>query len=496
MIRVLSALLAFAALGALVVWIAAGALAAASEREVSYRYLSEAFTPVSIEDGSVDWLPATRLLDRSVTPADEALIGRALSDAFQSLAVAQSTGDTVILADAFTGIALGRALASVEDAQAQGGRIAVLEVAARPDFYHRDGSTFQAELTLTAARFQAGHAATPVLLTRERGVATLMNESSGWRLGSWELREMTPVPEGSAEIAFGDLRGLNYYPAATPWREFWPAYDSATVAADLAWIAEMGSTAVRIFLSREAFEDEEGADLANLEDLLARATDSGLSVIPTLFDLKGDYGPGTWAGDAAWLATVLPVLEASDAVAYVDLKNEPDLDFATWDEATVTAWLTAMAAHTRAIAPSLALSVGWSAAEHAPRLAGALDVVSYHDYAEPEGTAARLAAVREEAGGRPVVVSEIGHSSYEVAMGFPGSPEDQAEALAGRLDALAPADGVLVWTLHDFPQVDAEAVGGSPWVRRLQSAFGLVDGTGAEKPAAGAVRRAFAARAD
>jgi hypothetical protein len=371
--------------------------------------------------------------------------------------------------------------------------MAVLAIGARPAFYHRDGSTFQAELTLTSVRFRQGDPLSPPLVTRDRGVATLTNESSGWRVASWELREITPVPARPARVTFGDLRGVNYYPAATPWRAFCTGYDSATVAADFARIADMGGTTVRIFLPRAAFEPD-SPDLDNLADLLDLAKASGLGVIPTLFDLKGDYGPGTWAGDAAWLASVLPVLEASGAVAYVDLKNEPDLDFAAWDEAAVTAWLAAMAAQARVAAPDLALGVGFSSADHATQLDGLLDVVSYHDYADPEGAADRLAAVRDGAGGRPVVVSEVGTSSYQLALGFPGSPETQAEALAGRLAALAPADGVLVWTLHDFSQVDAGAVGGSPWVRRLQSAFGLVDGHGAEKPAAAAVRRAFAAR--
>ena len=493
MIRSFAALAGFAAVAALLVWIAAGALAAASERTVTYRYLSDALTPVAAPDGAVTWQAPTRALDRAVTPADQALTGRALSDAFQTLAVAQSTGETGTLADGFTGIALGRALASVADAKEGGGRMAVLQIAARPTFFHRDGSVLQAELTLTTARFRAEGAEDGAIVTLDHGVATLMNESSGWRVASWELRKMAPVEPTRAAVAPGDLRGLNYYPAATPWRAFWRSYDSATVAADLAWIAEMGGTAVRIFLPREAFADDT-TDLANLSDLLALARRSGLRVIPTLFDLKGNYGPGTWAGDAAWLGRVLPVLRASGAVAFVDLKNEPDLDFQRQGTATVLAWLAAMAAQSRQIAPDLPLSVGWSAAEHAARMAEALDVVSYHDYAEPAGVRTRLAGVRRVAGDRPVVVSEIGHSSYELALGFPGSPEAQAAALALRLEALAPADGVLVWTLHDFPKVDAAAIGSSPWVRRLQSSFGLVGRDGLEKPAAAAVRAAFAAR--
>jgi endo-1,4-beta-mannosidase len=93
-------------------------------------------------------------------------------------------------------------------------------------------------------------------------------------------------------------------------------------------------------------------------------------------------------------------------------------------------------------------------------------------------------------------VTEIGTSSYELAMGLPGSPDEQAASLSARLEALASADGVLIWTLHDFPEIDASAVGASPWVERLQSAFGLIAADGSEKPAATAVRSAFAKRAE
>ena len=60
-----------------------------------------------------------------------------------------------------------------------------------------------------------------------------------------------------------------------------------------------------------------------------------------------------------------------------------------------------------------------------------------------------------------------------------------------RLAALAPADGIFVWTLHDFPDPDPAAVGTSPWNTRLQANFGLLDFNGTAKPAATVVTSAF-----
>jgi hypothetical protein len=247
----------------------------------------------------------------------------------------------------------------------------------------------------------------------------------------------------------------------------------------------MGATSIRIFLTREAFLGEAHVDsLKRLAHLLWIAWQSDLEVIPTLFDLKHAYGPNTWADDALYLARVLPILADAPAVSFVDVKNEPDLDFDLHGAADVRAWLSTMIGLIRTDASSLPLSVGWASAEAAALHAEALDVISYHDYASAEGTRERFDTVRALAGQKPVVVSEIGETSFGAFAGFPSSEDNQAEVLETRLAALNSADGVLVWTLHDFDRVDTAAVGASPWAQRLQAAFGLLRADGSAKPAA------------
>ena len=75
--------------------------------------------------------------------------------------------------------------------------------------------------------------------------------------------------------------------------------------------------------------------------------------------------------------------------------------------------------------------------------------------------------------------------------GMPGSPDKQAESTTERLAALSGADGVFLWTLHDFPKVDASVVGGSPLVKRMQARFGLLDLDGNRKSVADAVAKAW-----
>ena len=492
MIRTTGLAIGFLTVIGALIWGAAGALGKASERTVTYQYISDALDAVSQRPSHVTWTEPTRALTRAFTPGDAATIGQAMTEAWHALTLAQDTGEAFVLRDGFSGVAHSRAERSVQDA-ALGGRMVVLAQEAQPHFYHLDGSVFQAEVALTAVRYMAeGEALTYHEVVRDRSVTTLMNESNGWRVYAHERHDATPVTVTLRGWTGTPLAGINYYPAATPWREFWPQFDPQIVATDLDRAAALGATAIRVFLTADYFADPATRDagLAHLATLLEIAEGAGLKVVPTLFDLKPSYDPTGWGQDLETLTAVLPVLTASSAVTLLDLKNEPDLDYAAVGRPKVQAWLSTMAILAREQAPDLPLTIGWSSADAALDLTHLVDVISYHDYADLEKTAARYAAVRA-ATDRPVMITEIGASSYTLAAGFPGSPDTQAAALTERLSALADADGVFVWTLYDFPAVDAAAVGGSPWVQRLQGGFGLLGADGTEKPAAAAARAGF-----
>lgn len=492
----------FLAVAATVLWMAALAFAASQQRSKEYRYLYDALDAVARPADAVTWTPPVRGLVRSVTSSDEALVGTALTLGWRAFAAASDTGETAILADHFAGIALSRAQLAAQEAWTGGTRMVVLEQTARPDFLHLDGSVLQLSAKATTVRYALRDGQLSQLdVTRDDVLTTLTNETTGWRIFSHERSGNQPLtPAARSPLALSKLNGINYYPAGTPWRRFWPEFDADVIAADLDLVARLGGNAVRIFLPIGDFgPDADGAaNLGRLDTFLSLARDRNIQVIPTLFDLKPGYRPALWADDVAYLRRVLPVLAASPAVVIVDLKNEPDLDRNTQGGGLVEAWLTTMALMTREIAPQLPLTIGWSSALAAPDLAGLVDAVSYHDYADVEGTATRLALVRSLANGKPVLVTEVGTSSYGLALGFPGSPTAQAIQLLERLGQLGPADGVLVWTLHDFAIADTAAVGGTPWRQRLQAQYGLFDSTGAAKPAARVVTDAFSApsRAD
>ena len=494
MMRIALLLVLFLTAAMSILWGAARAFDAAEEHRVTYRYIAAAHTPLPEAKSHVEWGPPSFMLVRPFTDADAAAIGRALGEAWQLLAIAQESGNADLIADRFTGVAETRALRSVQDASAHGGRMVVLDQTATPIFFHKDGSLFQAEVEMTVVRYLAtdNHGLDAIEVTRDTGIATFLNETTGWRLMSWERRTSDALAASPAPFA-GPVFGLNYYPSETPWRDFWPEFDVNDVARDFDLVRTLNADSVRVFLTRDAFLGETSdASLERLKQLLALAEDKGLRVVPTLFDLKQDYGLGTWADDALYLEHVLPVLRASPAVSFVDLKNEPDLDFDAHGTAKVTAWLETMISLTRAGATGLPLTIGWSSAEAAELLVDRLDVVTYHDYAPLDGTATRLNAVRRIAGEKPVYITEIGDTSFGLAFGIPGSETTQADRLKARIEALSAADGIMVWTLFDFPEVDPSVVGASPWVKRLQSSFGVLRADGTEKPGAEVLRTLFA----
>ncbi len=483
----------FVAFAALVLWTIAGAFNAAQQRQVTYQYIASALTTPVERTEQIDWNEPEKPLARPFTPFDAERVGRALAEAWKVFAVAQETGSKALLADQFTGVAETRALQAVDDAVRHGGRQIVLSQTATPKFFHKDGSLFQADVEMIVARYVSddGQELNVYTISQETGVATLMNESNGWRLFSYERRSSTELAATSAAWS-GTLNGLNYYPSKTPWRDFWSELDADITATDFDRVASLGGNAVRVFLTRADFLGSDYADaLDNLETLLSVAQEKGIKVVPTLFDLKQDYGLGTWADDAVYLERVLAILRKSQAVAFVDLKNEPDLDFEYHGTAKVTAWLKTVEAMTRSFAPDLSLTIGWSAAEHAKVLIDKMDVVTYHDYAPLEGAADRLVEVKRIAGAKRVLVTEIGDTTFEAILSFPGSVDKQADRLSRRLDALQNADGTFIWTLYDFPKVDPTVVGASPWVQRLQASFGVFQADGAEKPSAHVIRAHF-----
>ena len=473
--------------------ITARVLSEVQDREVIYNYLEEALIAPQEKFSAVDWTDVEYTMARKFNDFDRLKLGKAITEAWSAFAASQDSGEVKILKDYFTAVALHRSGVAAKTSNEAGTNMVMLSKTATPLFYHLDGSIFQTKLNALTVRFAETQEALKLFhASYDYNITTLKNESLGWKVFSHERMASQPIKLSKAHAVHEKLVGINYYPAKTPWRKFWSNFDISIVEEDFNHIVDLGANSIRIFLPREDFLNKtSNKNLKNLNTLLDAALEKNILVIPTLFDLKGSYSLSTWSNDVIYLKHVMGVIAEHKAVVFTDIKNEPDLDFKTHGKGRIEAWVRSMALVIKQLAPKMPLTVGWSTAEYADVSTDWLDVITYHEYQPNKDTAARLLSVKEKAKNKPVMITEIGVSSFTAVAGWPSSHQEQASKLASRIAELHKADGIFIWTLHDFPNPDPEAVGYSPWVRNLQSQFGLIDVTGKLKPAAHAASKGF-----
>lgn len=287
------------------------------------------------------------------------------------------------------------------------------------------------------------------------------------------------------------VAGINYYPQASPWTQFWPQYDPAQTATDLARIRGLGLNTVRIFISYADFGGPQVAPAlrSRLSDFLQQARQAQLKVIVTLFDHHTDHHPATWAADARHLATLLPYFANDPTILAWDIKNEPDRDYGYNSAALVDAWLRFVARHVRWHDPNHLITIGWSTPEAASALTETVDFITFHYFDQPEEYTPRVTALQKAVGDKPILLEEFTFSTWNSPF-FPGHTEaEQAHYYAALLRQHRALDslGYLTWTLYDFDEVPL-AEFRYPWHRGAQANMGVIRHNGAAKPAAALVR--------
>lgn len=317
-------------------------------------------------------------------------------------------------------------------------------------------------------------------------------EDGNWRVRHWlRTAALEPVSaeRWSDELPAEQFAGINYYPQATPWLDFWPNYDPTTVAADLDRIVDLGLNSLRIFIPYTQFgEDEVDPQLLqNVGHFLDAAHAHRLQVIVTLFDFKGDYSVYTWPATAAHIDGVVSEVGSHPAILAWDIKNEPDLDYDTQPQPLVDAWLAFAAARLRASGVTQPLTIGWSSSAAATRLVDEVDLVSYHFYGDLADFDDAYALVEAAAAEKPILLTEFGLPSWNSPF-FPNghSQAEQADythTLLSQWRATA-GRGYFIWTLHDFGRMPTYVAGRAPWQRGPQRHMGLFDRNGDAKPVA------------
>jgi YD repeat-containing protein len=462
----------------------------------------------------LSWHPDDPDTGRKLEPLSRTQIESAYLRAWLQINLSYVRNEPYGLKTYFVGPALAAINDTLQTSAAQGWRIAQSDT--RHDlqlhFYSADGAivafTDHDARVSQMIRDASGKVVSAGDLRASYSVV-MMLEDGNWRIRHWvrgpdepvaamPAATAAPVPAGCVERAGAELKlagrpfrvaGINYYPQASAWDRFWAQYDPAVVDHDFALIQTLGLNTIRTFVPFEQFGGAhvDAAMLTKLDDLLSRANAHGLKVIVTLFDFRADYNILLWPDADRHLETLLAHYADNCALLAWDLKNEPDLDYASAGRETVDAWLSHIAREAHTLDPNHAITIGWSTPAAARSLVDAVDLVTFHFFTPADGLAAQYAALRAAAPERPILMSEFGLPTWN-SFFFPNghSEPEQAAYYADLLATLRTTDsaGSVAWTLYDFTYVPAAVVGHAPWKTAPQRHLGVIRTDGTPKPAA------------
>jgi hypothetical protein len=312
--------------------------------------------------------------------------------------------------------------------------------------------------------------------------------------GFWRIRHLTKQKIEDYKTQFIasvnkniKIKGINYYPQATPWNMYGEQYKPEIILKDFKIIKDAGLNAIRIFVPYEAF-GKANVNFKNIDQLkktLDIANENNLKVMVTLFDFYGDYSVLNWTINQRHAETIVSQLKNHPALLAWDIKNEPNLDFNNRGESLITAWLSHMIDLVKSIDKDHPVTIGWSNVESASILKDKIDFVSFHYYEELEDLEEKYKTLTSRIPDKPIVITEFGLSSYKGFWNpFGNSEQDQADYYQQAQSIFTKNNmGFMAWTLYDFTEIPKEVVGRLPWRKRAQEHFGFINQNGETKPA-------------
>ncbi|WP_299250653.1 glycoside hydrolase family 2 TIM barrel-domain containing protein [uncultured Lacinutrix sp.] len=312
-------------------------------------------------------------------------------------------------------------------------------------------------------------------------------EDGFWRIRHLVKENTKPYAPQIAKIETDSLiiKGINYYPKATPWNMFGDAFAKDTIANDFKVIKDAGLNSVRIFVQYDDFgkADVNPKKLEKLKQTLDAAEEQNLKVVVTLFDFYGDYSIMNWTLNQRHAETIVSTFKDHNAIIAWDIKNEPNLDFESRGKDMVIAWLDNMIDLVKSIDNVHPVTIGWSNTQSAPILKDKVDIVSFHYYEGLSELDAAIKTMQNQIPNKPLVLQEFGMSSYSgFWKPFGSSEEDQANYHKKIQEIIASNKlQFMSWTLYDFVDVPKAVVGSRPWRRNTQKRFGFIDKNGVKK---------------
>ncbi|NNK82833.1 MAG: cellulase family glycosylhydrolase, partial [Flavobacteriaceae bacterium] len=304
--------------------------------------------------------------------------------------------------------------------------------------------------------------------------------------GFWRIRHLVkedteiykPINKPVATDSL-NIKGINYYPQATPWDMFGNSFSKDTISKDFKIIKEAGLNSIRIFVQYDDFGKAEvnPKKLEKLNHTLDTAEENNLKVVLTLFDFFGDYSVLNWTLNQRHAEKIVSTFKDHNAIIAWDIKNEPNLDFESRGKENVVAWLDKMIDLVKSIDSKHPVTIGWSNTQSASILKDKVDIVSFHYYEDLENLDASIKTLKQEIPNKPLVLQEFGMSSYNgFWKPFGSSEEDQANYHKNAQEIIADNSlQFMSWTLYDFTEVPVDVAGRRPWRRNTQKRFGFIN---------------------
>jgi hypothetical protein len=253
-------------------------------------------------------------------------------------------------------------------------------------------------------------------------------------------------------------RGINYYPALTPWQHF-PGTDLAIIEHDFTLLRQANVNTIRLFVWYDPLFTCPGYDavpdpaaLNWLDAVIRLASAHAFRVILTLNHLPDLRTEPIYTG------YTLPETEYlvsryrdEPAILAWDLRDGGDADYTPFDDspapatrAQVLDWLARTAAAVRQIDSDHLITAGW--ANDSEGTIPLVDFVSFRHFGDDKSLRLRIAELRGYTD-KPLLLIAFGFSTFDA------TEIDQAQWLraavqATEVDHLA---GWLVWTMYDFP---------------------------------------------
>lgn len=454
--------------------------------------LPDVYTP------KINWLPDEKL-ERPMEDFSRKVIGRDYVRALYQRNIAILSKDTTQIQDYFTVLAKSKIKSKIDESKNHLVEQVEFSHNLKLSYYSADGQI------VAFTDFESEHAER--IWDTDRKNMLYDQDTASYQVimiledGYWRIHNMKRI---DAKITAADIsqilnvrlknsrlnklklaKGINYYPQASPFKNFWINYDSLEVEKDFKLIKSLNFNSVRIFINYEQFGKGNVIPemMERLGHLMNVAESNNIGIILTLFDFNSDFNLFNFTSTDRQLETILTKLKNNKALLAYDLKNEPDIDYNYQDSVLVNQWLSFIVKKAKLYDPNTPITIGWATADKAGFLSPELDFVSFHFYKNTKLLKSDIDNLRSKIGSKQLVISEYGKSDFQSLI-FPiWNPKTFIFGQISDISKTLNKENIprFYWTLYDFKEVSSEVAGRWPWQKEPQKHFGLLDLEGKRK---------------